>query len=311
MLLDLATAQHAATVGQNLGLALAVGANMSTFWLAQKRSAWSRVRVSRTPRWALAGALFALLASVVAVLTEAAAMAEVPLGEAGEAAVTMLTATHYGMACCVDIAALAIAVLLGIAVPARLARAGAAAALAALAVFAYARSMGSHAASEGDFSLLLLVDWLHLVLISLWLGEVIIAAMVMLGGSTAMLSDDRRERAAYVAALSSSATFALAGIFVTGLFGAWHNLITFTDLFGSQYGQTLVAKLAFVALAAALGGYNRFVVMPPWLGHESAGGPPAPYLLLRFRRVLQVEAAVLLAALVLAVLLASTSPPGT
>ena len=57
-------------------------------------------------------------------------------------------------------------------------------------------------------------------------------------------------------------------------------------------------KLALVAIAVALGGFNRFAVMPSL---------PASWP--RFARVLRVEAVVLLAALVAAAVLANGEPP--
>jgi putative copper resistance protein D len=60
----------------------------------------------------------------------------------------------------------------------------------------------------------------------------------------------------------------------------------------------LDAKLALVAIAVALGGFNRFAVMPS-----------LPRAWPRFVRVLRVEAAVLLAVLVAAALLANGEPP--
>jgi putative copper resistance protein D len=125
---------------------------------------------------------------------------------------------------------------------------------------------------------------------------------------------DRRARAAYVTGLSGSATLALATILVTGLYTAWRNLGGFGNLFGNlfsnPYGNILVAKLLLVAVAAGLGGVNRYFVMPAWLAHESTGEPAPERLPARFRRILCVEGAVLLAAVAAAAWLASTSPPG-
>jgi putative copper resistance protein D len=50
--------------------------------------------------------------------------------------------------------------------------------------------------------------------------------------------------------------------------------------------------------------------MPPWLKNESAGIAAPAHLPTRFRRILWIEGVVLLAAVMLAAILASTSPPG-
>jgi putative copper resistance protein D len=306
---QLHTAQQAATVVLNLGVALAAGAGLSTLWLATGTSAWAAHRRGAVWRWALAGVLAALLANAALLWFEAAAMAEVPLAQAGGAARTLLAATHYGMAWGIGMAALALGAMAAVASPRRphLAALGG---LVALAVVWYSRSMVSHAASEGYLSLPLLADWAHRALISLWVGEVILAALVMLGGPAPIAAGDRRDRARYVGALSRSATFALAGIFVTGLYIAWHTLGGIGNLLGNPYGNTLLAKLVLVACAALLGAVNRFIVMPPWLARECAGQAARQALPKRFRRVLQAEGVVLLAVLMLAAVLASTSPPG-
>jgi putative copper resistance protein D len=124
-----------------------------------------------------------------------------------------------------------------------------------------------------------------------------------------MSGADRQARAAYAGALSSSATLALAGIVVTGLYAAWRNLGGFGHLLGNPYGTTLLAKLLLVGSAAMLGGVNRLFVMPPWLARESAGRPAADALPLRFRHILWIEALVLVAVVVLAAWLAATPTP--
>jgi len=97
---------------------------------------------------------------------------------------------------------------------------------------------------------------------------------------------------------------------VTGIYAAWRSLGGFGNLVGNPYGSTLMAKLLLVGAAAMLGGFNRFVVMPPWLARESAGNAAPERFPARFRRILWIEALVLLAVVVLAAWLASTSPPG-
>lgn len=301
-------AQHAATVVLNLGVAVVAGAGMSTSWLANGTSAWAAGRLGALWRPMLAGVFAALLANALLLWLEAAAMAEVPLAQAGGAARTLLAATHYGLAWGIGMAALAFAAVAAFAMPRR-PRPAAFAGLAALAVFWYSRSMVSHAASEGDFSLLVLADWAHGAVVSLWVGEVILAALVILGRPAPAAAGGRRDRAMYVAALSRSATLALAGILVTGLYSAWHTLGGIGNLLGNPYGNTLFAKLLLVGCAALLGAVNRFIVMPPWLARECTGQESHQDWPKRFRRILQAEGVLLLAVLMLAAVLASTSPP--
>jgi len=306
---DLPTVQHLVTALLNLAVAVLTGASVSRLWLGRDVSSWSLARRQPVRHAAIAAAVIAVAANLAHLWLESATMAEVPLTEAGAATWSMLNSTHLGLAWSIGMGALAVAAACAFLrtdrgqLPAMLP-------LAALAVFWYARSMVSHAASDGDFSLRLVADWVHLGLISLWVGEVMLSGGVMLRATGALNPADRRARAAYVESLSSSATFALTGIFVTGLYATWRVLGGFQDLFGNPYGNTLVAKLLLVGVAAMLGGFNRFFVMPPWLVIESAGNAAPAYLPARFRRIIWVEAVVLLAVVVLAAWLASTSPPG-
>ncbi|NIA56171.1 hypothetical protein HAV22_21290 [Massilia sp. TW-1] len=306
---DLETAHRLVTVLLNVAVAVLTGATLACSWLAHGSSRWAEMRRRPLRGFALAGAFVALAADVAWLWFESARMAEVPLVAAGSATWTMATSTHLGLAWCVGFAGLALAAVRAFVRNER----GAwptAATMAGLAVFWYTRSMASHAASDGDFGARLLADWVHLGLVSLWVGEVIVSGAIMLRATGDMTSADRRARAAYVTALSNSATFALAGIVVTGLYATWHNIRSFDDLIGNPYGNTLVAKLLLVAVAALLGGVNRFFVMPPWLAREAAGDSAAPALPRRFRHVVWIEAAVLLAVVAAAAWLVSTSPPG-
>lgn len=308
--MGLDAALHLLTALLNLAVAVLTGASVARLWLGRDASGWAEARREPVRCAAMLGAVLALAANILLLWLESAAMAEVPVTEAAPAIRSMLTSTHLGLAWSIGMAALAVAAA-GVFIRGIRSTGPALLTLAALAVFWYTRSMVSHAASEGDASLRLLADWVHLGLTSLWVGEVMVSGAVVLRASGNMSRADRRARAAYIASLSSSATFALAGIFMTGLYTAWRNLGGLDSLVGNAYGNILVAKLLLVGAAAILGGFNRFFVMRPWLARESAGDAAAEVLPLRFRRVLRVEAVLLLAVVVVAAWLASTSPSGS
>lgn len=309
MAVDPAAAQHLATALLNGAVAVLTGASLTRLRLARDGSGWSAARRRPVRRAAIAGAVVALAVDPALLWLVSAATAEVPLFEAGAATWTMLASTHLGLAWTIGMAGLAAAAACTIARddgspgPTLLA-------LVSLTVFWYARSMASHAAAEGDFSLPLLADWLHQGLTSVWVGSVIVAGAIMLRSSGDMGPDDRHARAAYVRSLSGAATLALAGIFVTGLYAAWRQLGGLANLLGNPYGNTLVAKLLLVGAAVALGGFNRFVTMPPWLAQESHGRAADERRPALFRRILVLEALVLLTVVLLAAWLASTPPPG-
>jgi putative copper resistance protein D len=298
--MELQTVQQLATVVLNLAVALAVGAGLSAAWLRHALSPWALGK-QRWLRGAALGALaVALAADVVVLWLQAAAMAEVPLGSAAPAAYSMLAGTHYGTCWLAGFGALCVAAI------AASMRAPSWAGLLGLGVFLYCRSIVSHAGADGDFSLQAAADWIHLVLISVWVGEVLVAALGTVRRAAAEYAG-RLEQARYVEALSHSATLALGGIAVTGLYAAWRAVGSLDNLVVNPYNVTLAAKLALVGAAAALGGFNRFVVMPGLLaGLRGSGNDPAAH---RFARVLQIEAVILVAVLFAAAVLSSTSQP--
>lgn len=302
MPLDPIVGQRAASVVLHGAVAVCAAASLGRAWLARGASTWAAARGRRLARWAVAGAVLALLAQGVVLWLQAAVMADVAPSEAAGAIRDVLAHSRYGIDWSIGAAALAAALALACLRGAR------PLALAPLCVFWYARCLSSHAAEHGDVSLLMLVYVTHLGLISLWVGEVLVAGLAVLADGPGAPDDGARtERIAYVRALSDSATLALAGIFATGTYLAWHILSGPRDLVADPYGRTLLAKLACVGLAAAMGGYNRFYVMPALPVPGAAGAAAA----LRLRRVLRWEGGVLLAALALAAVLASSAPPGT
>lgn len=303
--------QIAATVVLNLSIAVLIGACMAQTWLRKGRSPWAGANVPVLRRFAIGTLATAMLAYAMLLWLEAAGMAEVALPDAGPAVAATLDATHYGFAWKLGMCALvAVAVLTLVRWPSRFAAAAEMARLLALAGFLYTRSIVSHAGASGDVTWAVAADWVHLVLISLWIGEVIIAGFVTLRFISGTDGAGKRERAAYIEALSTSATVALIGIFITGAIAAWRGLGSVENAIGNPYATVLTAKLLLVASAAALGGANRFLVMPgllPALRGELArqdGGMES-----RFKVILQVESLILIAALVLAAILSSTSPP--
>lgn len=303
---DLHATQLAVTTLLNLCVAMVAGAALSWSWLSGSGSAWSNARLAGVHRLARVGALGALFGAGGTLWIEAAVMAEVPLSDAWPAIQTVLTSTHYGVAWGVGAMSLAVVATVWFAA---LERARVSIALTALAVFWYTRAMMSHAAGAGDFSVPVLFDWIHLGLISTWVGEVLVGAAVTMSGWSEMGAADRRARAGYVAALSTTATVALAGIFATGVYAAWKNLGDVAAVASSSYGKILLIKLVLVGLAALLGAFNRFVVMPPWITAERNGKDIGDRARRTFRFTLLTEGGILFWALVLAVLLASTSPP--
>lgn len=306
---DLSTLRLAATALLNLAMALVLGASISIAWLGKEPSSWAATHARTLGQVSLAASLSALVATLVLLWLEAASMAEVPLAQAWPAVRSVLASTHFGMAWLIGAGALL--VLVGAAacgkhmpsalrIPVK---------LAAIAVFLLSRSMISHAGAMGDLTFAVAADWVHLVLIALWVGEVLVAGLITLRSAPGSAEPDRVSCARYVQGLSDSATVALVGIFLTGFIAAWRSLGSIDNTFGNPYATILWIKLAGVGGAALLGGFNRFVVMPGLLDGLRSPGQNGTAHARRFALILQVEAVLLIGVLVAAALLSSTSPP--
>ncbi len=299
-----------ATVVLNLAVAVAVAAAATRLWTARCASPWAQLQHRRVRRIGVAALVATMLASVCVLWLEAAAMAEVPVAQARAETWMMLTATHFGIAWQVGMAALVGAVIaMALATPGRRESHWTLASLAGIAVFLYTRSMVSHASAAGDFSFMMLVDWMHLLLVCVWVGEVFVSGVVVLPALPDVALDNRADYCRYVESLSTSATVALAGIFATGLFNAWFNLGSLSALISNPYGTTLLIKVALVLGAATLGGFNRFIIMPGLIAALGDAGTAQVKSARQFTLILRIEAIVLLGVLVMAAVLSATSPP--
>jgi putative copper resistance protein D len=299
-----------ATFALNSGLALIVGAWASLGWARQLQSGWGFSVRARSSSCLSGGIALTAVASVADLWARSADAAGVAWPDASPAVRSMLGGSHYGRAWLGGIAALlALAAItrFGLAARKRPPAIVLFVGCLCIAAFVYARSVVSHASEGGDLTVAVLVDWLHLVLIALWVGVVFVASVVRFR-SAQPLVEDRHDIADWIGALSRAATIALVGIVGTGLFNIWRGSGgALASLPGSTYGTVLLIKLIFVSVALGLGAHNRFRILPPLLVdlRRMRGPSPSPHLR-PFVNVIRLEATVLAVALALAAVLSAT-----
>src|SRR5262249_24055033 len=106
------------------------------------------------------------------------------------------------------------------------------------------------------------VDSLHLVAAAVWLGGLVHFAVLLTGA----LAAAARERAEVLRTLvprgSKVALVSVAMLVVTGAFSAWEQVGGLDTLTVTAYGQSLLLKLALVAVLVALGAINLLVMRP-------------------------------------------------
>jgi copper resistance protein D len=287
------------------GLALMAGGLASMLWLRRGASSWAHGVVQASRRSVVIGAGVAWVASVSALWFQAAAMGDGALGSAGSMVAMMVRETHYGHAWSTGFLAL-VAAVIGMATSRRFfVPVGA----LGLAAFMLTRSVVSHAGVDGDFTLKVVVDWVHLMLVCLWVGMVLLGAFIALrqGPKT---QADAADSAVWVSSLSRAATVALVGIVSTGALKVWWATPSIAQLVASSYGGVLLVKVLLVGAAMGLGGVNRFFVMPPLLARLQGTAQREPDPQRRFVHVLRMEALVLLLVFVAAAVLSGTPNPG-
>ncbi len=284
----------AASAVFDIGFATMIGALATLALLQDTSSDWAAHGARRCRRLFMRASLLALAASLAWMEVQAIAMTDQPPLAALLASGGVVAGTAFGRAWAVATLALAMCVALAHVLryrPMPLQRLG-----LAITLVAVAHACAGHAGAQG-FGWLVPTMAVHLLATGLWAGGVFATVLVVLRGDAHSVDGAR-----YAQRLSTLATVALLGVAATGAASAWHglggSLAPLAPDTAPPWGVVLDVKLALVATAVALGGFNRFVVMPSL---------PAAWP--RFAWVLRLESAVLLAALIAAAILANGEPP--
>src|SRR5262249_26536480 len=128
----------------------------------------------------------------------------------------------------------------------------------ALAVTA-TTSLTGHAADQGDFTLNVAIDWVHVMAVSVWTGGLLCLALCFLGParewSVGVLGRVMRR-------FSRLAGLCLLAAVATGAYNAWTELGGLSDLWSTGYGRALSVKLALFLGLAWWGAVNRYSIVP-------------------------------------------------
>lgn len=232
--------------------------------------------------------------------------------------VTGFLATQVGARLGMRVAAAAIsAATIGAIVAANKNRVALLGALVAALPLAFATSLFVHSANQGWFAVL--IDFVHLVSVSAWLGGLGLFLLFLRHASKTLPFDEIRGAGLRFSRL------ALTSVILLGLTGiASSILILGIDvvrqpwaLFTSSYGWALAGKIGLFGAMVALAGLNRFVFLGRRPGPDKAFASDGPAVLMptdaahtsKFNRTVAVEASLGLIVLGLAGLLTASSPP--
>jgi len=242
--------------------------------------------------------LLIALAALLIATTQPIQLVVLTIGMSGANSFAVLTpqfrdvlSTHAGWILLPQaIAAVIAAVAALIPSPRRLRLTLVAVSLLALSLF---RSASGHAASDGNYSLRELVQWIHLVATAVWAGGVMVAARILPSLRETELQHANGRR------LSSQSATSIAFILLSGVWNTW--LGVGGDLQGALHTRWVLLlgiKLLFVLAALALGAINRRTLLQP----------PTAQTMLRLCITLRAEAVLMLVILLLSAWLGSVAP---
>jgi len=210
----------------------------------------------------------------------------------------ILTTTVWGWAWLFELAGAIIAI-------AAAARANAArwpAAWMSVLVLSLSFAFTGHAAAATHLRTVAVIsDALHIMAAGAWLGTLLGVALVAMPACLAQPEGERGAAAAdFINAFSPVALVSAAVVGITGVVAAWLHLGSWHAFVDTDYGRTLLIKLALVATVLALGAIN-WRIMRPALGTEMAAR--------RLRRSAVLELIAAAAVLAATAVLVASSPP--
>ena len=301
--------QLLATVLVNAAVALITGALATQLWLSlSDEGAWQDLQARLEGATGI-GLLASITGTLLSLWQASATMADVALFDSGPALWVLFADTAYGRFALTVLLLLTAASGLHFTLGRhRRSRGYLVAMLAMLVAVAACRVATGHAAESGVISVAAAVEFTHIVAMAMWFGVVIVAAWIVLPPMGRMPAPGNI--AAYLACLSSLATAALAAVLASGLYNAFRVLNTPAEVVSTGYGWILLTKLCCVAIAMALGGWNRFIGFPAMLA-EIDLQPRNSARFRAVRTVLRVESVVLLIVLLAAAVLTTNVPPAS
>jgi putative copper export protein/mono/diheme cytochrome c family protein len=208
----------------------------------------------RLGRWRVLAIAVLVVTTAGELVLRAHAMTDAGLAESVAAVPLVLSRTHFGaiwIARTALLGALAAAAFRG--------RRSVTPGLALACAVALTTALTGHADDRGDVSVGVLLDWVHVVAASAWIGGLAMLTVAVLPSARA---DEPRAVAAAGRRFSRLAGWCLVTVVVTGAYNAWVQLPGITALWETVYGRMLLGKIIVVAIVAALGALNRFVMLP-------------------------------------------------
>ena len=174
-----------------------------------------------------------------------------------------------------------------------------------LALISTTTMLGHGTASMHEPAIVL--DYVHNLLASVWIGGVIYAAFVMIPSFSKLDSNKKEQFSLLVIPKISSMIIITVGILIiTGPTLLWFLESNVGLLYDSTYGKLILAKIALGTIMVAIGGYNQFRIQKPAEKSLESG---RIFVYNKFRRSLKIESVVGIVLLGIVALLTNSSLP--
>ena len=129
----------------------------------------------------------------------------------------------------------------------------------AASLVALTTTLSGHAADWGDMTVPVLVDWLHLLAVSIWIGGLFTFGFVLKRSLAVPGVEEMVHALSSIARPFSKIAAGCVAVFLaTGLYNSWLQVGSISALVDAAYGWTLLVKLALVGGILMIAAVNRY-----------------------------------------------------
>lgn len=171
-------------------------------------------------------------------------------------------------------------------------------------------AMSGHQGAKGYMNFPFLLDALHLVAVSIWIGGLFFIRFFLVAFVKGAYIQFWQNLTLLINRYSQLATFSVFVAALTGILLSYINVRGFTVLIGSQYGNILMLKILLVGIVVIIGGMNKFFIIPYMNNINPEESSEGLAHISKLLNLVTIEAGLCFVVLLLTSLLTHLSPEG-